>query len=538
MITINKKYKVTGTGPFTYTIIPSDPNVTVTPSNGVTDSIIEFKCSILDTFTADSFSVIITAKAATGCTEKGNYVIYSPCINFGLSQNESLVYSAPNKYSFPANTLDIVKYEWTTGPNLNIVSGQGTPSIFVEEKANSSSNTHTVACTVYNNAGCKYTISGFHTTCSAQIPVLNVDTQCGIKDETFNSIKFIGYNYKVGIVTGKALIGNYACQGCEFDYSTFTLSAPSNTYHIHDNFGNFVILDKNLSGTTVYNYTIKDTCGKIYNSSFILNGTTCNAQVGCFQLPKLQAVNIACTDINLSAVDQPSIGCASVIANPYYSFKTAVITNPLDISKVNWTTFKFLAPTNQGTPIAGYVVSSDGKCMKTPYGVIKLNNNHEIEYTVLVLPGANTITSEPFEYRVETNADPSNNLGACISDVGSSIFIHTCVSDPITTDFTECISCNKINDIDLTSKITMNGLQLTAIEIDSSTINTTSITISTDVANKKIKVSTTIVNGTYTFKYRIQGTRQSTTATTKYSEWKTVTLDIRCAGNAVANIIC
>ncbi len=526
MIKINKKYKVEGTGPFTYQLSCTNSGVSFLPSSGTTtgiiDTVVTFDNSIYD---IDAVDIKITAKGATGCVEMKDVSIYNPCTDFIVSNG--LIFTAPNTFTFPPNILTISKYEWETGPNIEIVSGQNTPTITIKEKANSSLTTHNVKCTVYSPEGCNTSVSGFYNSCSKNLPTFTLNAICGILPINLNGISFTKYSYKTNIVDLTTVIGK-ACAGCQFDYSTIKVSNPANTY-IDYNGSTLVILDKSVSTTTVYPYSIQDTCGKTYSGKFSLGIATCSGQTGCYILPKQKPVTINCGDINQSATDD-TIACGDVPSSPYYTMTSDLVASAGDLSKLNWSTFTFLVPTNNGSPISGYNVNSTGDCMVTPYGRVSLTNSYKLEYVITTLPDPGTLTTEPFEFKV-------TGIDNCISDIGSYFFIHSCVGTPEADDFSECIRCSDTTNVSLTSHITLNGLQLSNIELDLTNLPT-AITITSDVVNARLIISTALISGNATFKYRIIGTKQSTQGTTIESNWATVSLDIKCAGSSQSVVFC
>jgi hypothetical protein len=526
MIKINKKYKVEGTGPFTYQLSCNNSGVSFLPSSGTTTGIIETIVTLDDTiYDIEAVDIKVSAKNNSGCVEMRDITLYNPCTNFTVS--DALIYTAPNTFTFPPNILNIAKYEWETGSNIDIVSGQNTATITIKEKATSSLTTHSIKCTVTSPEGCSTSVSGFYNSCSKNLPSFSVNATCGIQPLTFNGISFVEYAYKYALLDLSKVLGK-ACAGCQFNYSTIKVSNPANTF-IDYNGSNLVVVDKSVSTTTIYPYTIEDTCGRTYAGKFSVGIATCSGQTGCYILPKQNPVTINCADINQSATDT-TIACGATPSNPYYTMTSGLVANPGDLSKLNWSTFTFLVPTNNGNPIAGYTINSVGDCMVTPYGRISLTTSHSLEYVITTLPSPGTLTTEPFEFKV-------TGIDNCISDIGSYFFIHSCVGTPEADNFTECIRCSDTTNVDLTSYITLNGLQLSNIELDTSTLPT-AITITADIANTRLIVTTALISGNVTFKYKIIGTKQSTPGTTSESTWATVTLDIKCAGTSQSVVVC
>lgn len=534
MITINKKYLIQGTGPFKFTATSTSSLVKVTPYTGTTNDYVELTVQIDSQYQSPSLQITLGVESTSGCTESQTFLIDNPCTDFTSTQ--PLLFTAPNQFSIPILPFSVKSYEWRVGANLSILGSSTDSQVSVKEKVNSSTNQHSVSCTLTNYAGCQTTLYGMYTTCSTKLEPFLGTTQCARYDDLFlGGIDFGQGNNKVTSIDFKYYLSGKNCPGCEFNYSKIEIN--SSGHHYHSPFGQSGVIefiDNRASVVTTYSYTIPDNCGNIYSGQFSLPIANCNTGAGCWVLPSGTMVTASCADINQSAVNQPSLGCGDTLTgDEYYVYVSPPIYGSNNPTVFDWTSFTFIVPTNNGTPISGYTLSPSGQCMTTPYGFVTIDNNHKIVYAITKNPPFNTNISELFMYIVYDNTP-----ARCVSSVGSSIVVHTCVGDPTADPVSACAPCMTTKEVDLDSYINLYGLTLDNILLDLTGVNTTLVTITPDVANKKIIINSSLLKGTVTFKYKVVGSLHSTPNTTKESPWANFDIDFTCAGTSQSIVSC
>ena len=533
MININKRYKIGGTGPFTYVFSSADPEITFEPISGTTDDLVDVIVGIPNNYLGTSFFINLNVSTKDGCNLSQQYEIPNPCATYTI--DTALLFTYPDTYTVPPNSLNIKTYKWRVGANLEIVGPDNQVSVKIKEKSNSASTTHSVTCEITSAEGCSTILYGLHQTCNTTVEPFRAIALCGNnKALILGNIDFSKGWFKYAEIDFKYYLKNSACIGCEFNWGSLSIITGGGAYVVDTNKNGLITLyDLNYSNETTYSYTIQDNCGKIYNGIFRLPGVTCQTTGGCFTLPSLVPVHVQCEQINENGQNQTLTCGQPFTGDEYFVYTSNPIYGSVNPTNIDWSSFEFLLPTNNGNPIPGYSLSANRQCMITPYGIMFINTNHEIVYAITRNPPFNANISETIEYRVYDNTP-----ARCVSEIGSSVFIHTCIGDPVTEPIVDCATCLSSKTIDIKPHVMLAGLVLTSIGLDLTGVNTNLVSITADNANGLININSSLLSGNITFKYNVTGTKQSTPNTTKTSNWSTVSIDFTCAGTSQSIVVC
>ena len=503
MIILNKKYKISGSkGPFKYRFLSTNPLVSFDPVSGSIPGPGDVEVKVLiddainDQLDNASVSIQIETKTDDGCTSISDMVVLNPCVDFTLST--AIIYSAPNRYTLPSNSLTIGKVVWSVGPGIEIVSGQGTDSIIVKEKTNTSTTTHTISCDVYSPEGCKLHLVTMHHSCLPVIDPFEMSSSCGRYDTTLGSLSYIANSYKVTQIDLPTFIGGSKCNGCEFDYNTLDIKATTTSRPYINPNSIVYIYDTNITTSTMYTYTIKDNCGKIYNGRISSKIPDCSTAGGCYTLPKLNPTYINCSDFVDPEPGNQEPTCGADITDPKYTFTSDYVYGTYAPGIFDWSTFKFILPTNVANTLDYELCSA--KILRTPYGIVTIDDNHRLVYKMGLLPTPGTDVTETITYQVTDNTP-----ARCTSTVGSTLFFHTCIVKPIGAALDECAVC--FDTVQLPLDLTMNGLNLEKIEVQDVLPNNSTVTVVGKIINGVgyIEVTTNGISGDVTFSYKVTG---------------------------------
>lgn len=531
MITLNKKYKISGTGPFDYTFTSNDPKISFEPRTGTTTSLVDVKVIVDSTQTDPLLNIVLTVKTPNGCVEVKTLTAANPCTTFAT--NSAIQFSVPDKFTLPTIIGKIGTMNWTVGTGLRIVSGQGTQSIVVEETGNSSLSIHQVLCEVTSPEGCKINLASSYSTCNTTLLPFSVASICGTTNIVVKSKPFLQKAHKTAEFDLKNKINNQVCPGCTLDYSSLAISGSTTAVVQTNSTGVVSVFDTSITSPTVFTYTIKDTCKKIYSGTFSVEATNCATGGGCYALPRLPDVHLPCSGVIVTADRPPTCGMATT---PYqYKLVTDPINGGYNSNLFNWNEFKFLLPLQaNGTAVPGYSLCNGGLSMLTPYGIAILNLSYQIEYYVTDKPDATANIEETFRYYIKDNTP-----AACISTVGLSTIIHQCLGKPSGTVIDDCATCFTTTEVPIT--LTLNGTFLDKIEVDSITPPNLGIANVipdiTTVGSPKFKIVVGGMTGDITFRYRPIGSTRGTTNSTQEGDWVSGNvIHVACAGQS-SNVV-
>lgn len=501
MIVLHKTFKFSGgKSPYAVTIIPSTGIKSDKLSATVTD-VLDLKLTLTDINTTGTIRLSVVD--SNGCTQEYIADILNPC---QTSITAAIRFLPANTFVLDIADAHKYTYKWFASSGVIIVgNGQSATIAGVSPAIN---NTFTVYCTVIDQFGCEATINYNYTPCKPVFNDFNVQGQCIQDDVVINGTLYTANNYSYSNDINLSANTVNLCAGCNLDWSTLVATPTSNAVKViygtvgTTKTGTLQVITPQGNLQYPINYTVVDNCGNTYSGTFTFYSSSCIATSNCFSIQPLKPVQVKCSDIDLNAT-------------PKYSLTTGLLyTTPTGGKTPDWSTFRFIIPTNNGTPLNGYMLIGNSK-MVTPLGDVIFNANGTITYNV------NIVTSNPGADIIPWQVCADN--GTCCSNTVLQTFVHACDPTPDTEDFTVCLNCgNTPLDVDLTSHIDLKGNTLTNIVI--SNLSNNSLSITPDVQNQKLVLSAGLLTGTITFDYEIQTSNNQT------SNKSTVTVTINCAG--------
>lgn len=499
MIKIKKTLHFSGTAPFSYSWISSDPCLSFLNANGTSGASGSTSGnSVTTTLSFEDSACIATTDVSVRVVDKNGCIalipvpVDDPCDRFVVNPIQleiDLTAEGKQRFTYTANVsggTPFYSYLWafngfSEAPESDPNNGT---LILISDNDIPFNSTLNVLLVVTDASGCQKEVSHTHTICT---PIAN-------------SVSYQVCQRAIRTVMSSRQITVMPCDRSVADWSTITFNCPTGvTAVVGSSTGNTAFINITFDMALITN-PVNDITWTVFNTIGV------ESTVGM-----IHTELIYCTNTNLPIQSfNYTFPCGvtlpqSVVVDlddPLFPY----VTSDCDI---NWSSFTFVAQAGQ--------TLVNPTTLTTPHGTVTLNINHEITYNYTT---AGTGT-EAIAWKVKDQCDIWSNTAYFF-------FVLDCIVPPVALNDTSCASCG----VPVTIDVLLN---------DTGVANPNTLTITTGPTNGMAIVQSGKIKytpnsnfaGTDTISYQVSGFDPNS-----QSNIATVTVNVICAGASHTTTTC